>query len=397
MRWWLGLGVVWGLGTAWSAPEQTGWTVAAHLDGRGGLGRAAAKYEADLASVRGELTGLAIQRISTVSDDGHGVVRRWRVGRDGSRQRVAAMPHLPAGASSDKILRTFMAWAHPTNDRRQLVVLAMGHGGGLIGETEPSGSLSFGGLRAALAADRADATPVGLVGLDTCYGATLEVAYELRHEALALTAAPGVIYSPGLDWATALRSSAKWADDPQRLAKAVVGQGMPAAAGRPGMLTGLDLTQARATSEALGRLGQVLRADLRRHARVIALVRSRTASWGSNQELCDLGQLAQGLAENAETDELRTAAEDLRVAVAGMTLAHWTNAPAEGMRPGSGLGLYFPASLETLPEGYETAWQLGRDSGWAEFLAAYWQQLRQLFDPTGGELQTGDGGGRTRE
>jgi hypothetical protein len=221
---------------------------------------------------------------------------------------------------------------------------------------------------------------VDLLALDTCFGASLEAAYELRTVARRLTAAPGLIYSPGLDWAGALARAGGTGTDAADLPRTLVRLGMTGRVDRQSALIALDLDKVADAASGLAEMATGLRSDLARTAPAVAVVRSRCQTWGSRGELCDLGQLAAGLAANAPSEGLRQAATRTAQAVATATLARWMSAGGdEAVRPVTALGVYFPATLERLPEGYARGLALGAGTGWTGFLTDYWAWAERLL------------------
>lgn len=355
------------------------WTVVAHLDGRGGLGAAAQSYIDQLGAARSRLAGLAVQRVRE-SPDGSARVRRWLVAADGTRTDLQDAGDLASGESSLRCLRTFAEWARQRRGYGPVLLLYLGHGVGLTAGEGRDGYAGLAGLRRALQpAGEGSDKPYAVLALDTCFGGSLETAYELRGVARYLTAAPGLVDSPGLDWQGALQDADVAGDDGASLVRAVVSRGMVRPTGSHRGLVGVDLQRSSAAAAAMSRLAAALRDDIAGSGPAIALVRSRSQGWGEHDELCDVGQWVSGMAVNGGTEQVRRAAREAEAAIAEMTVASWTG---EGMETGnlarlpSALGVFFPSSLEETPASYETQLQFPAATGWADFLTDYWGWAR---------------------
>jgi len=210
--------------------------------------------------------------------------------------------------------------------------------------------------------------PLDLLGLDTCFGGSVEVAYELRGTCHYLTAAPGVIYSPGLAWSEAFE-----ANDcaPVAVMRAVVGAGM--SADGPAALVGLDLERLPGLSLALGALSAAVRKHLAELLPAMTFVRSRTRSWGERSELCDLRELAAGLQCNTADAEVTQASGQVKAAVDGLVVARWEGNVEGG--DGAGLGIYYPPTIEEVPAGYAKQFELAEVTGWGAYLREAWGRV----------------------
>lgn len=355
------------------------WSVVAHLDGRGGLCEAAQRYAEQLTAVRGKLANLAIQMVREAPDGTANVVR-WKVAAGGGHSGLSRPEPLPVGASTAESLRTFLEWAGPGTGEGPVLFLYLGHGVGLTAEQGRDGVPGIRALRQALEAEVGQSGKLyEIVALDTCFGASLETAYELRGVARYLTAAPGLMDSPGLNWREAFERDGSAGAGGLSLARAVVRGGM--VGGRLGRraLVGMDLRRTEEAAATASRLVAALRDDMGRCGPVVALVRSRTLDWGERDELCDMGQWAAGMAANGPTSLVREAAEATAQALDAMVIARWMGRglDTENMaHPPSGVGVFFPPSLEEVPTSYNGQLGFARTAGWATFLTEYWDWAR---------------------
>src|SRR5262249_30077087 len=117
---------------------------------------------------------------------------------------------------SPKTLADFLRWARalplagtngnggPNNERSRHFLILSGHGSGttedfLLKDEAATDSLTVDELKSVLADLRgARGTKLEILGMDACYMAMGEIAYELRHEADILVAAEGP--EPGFGW-----------------------------------------------------------------------------------------------------------------------------------------------------------------------------------------------------
>jgi hypothetical protein len=362
--------VVWLLGSVVAgiagpgAEAQPQWTVLAHIDTRGGLAPAAEQYEQRLREACGRRGfPLAVQRVSAAEGAGGGVVGTMRVWRDGAAHAgsVVQAANL-AGAieqAAPPVVQSLPA--------RHLLLVVVGHGTGLLQARERGQDARE--LACALAAvAQAWGRPLDVLGLDTCFGASLEDLWELRHTAGTITAAPGLIYSPGLRWDRALE--APGADDPRALARAVTQAGMTGATAEEALVS-VDTAGLPEVMAAVRELTGALDGQVSRQGPAVTLVRSRTRSWGQRRELCDLAGFAAGVEHNLSGEQVQAAAQRVGRAVGESLIARWWGggAPTDGA---AGLGVYFPPTFEAIPASYGEL-EFARDSGWYGFVRHYWE------------------------
>ncbi|MEN6401187.1 MAG: clostripain-related cysteine peptidase [Armatimonadia bacterium] len=278
---------------------------------------------------------------------------------------------LPKG-SVKGVLGAFVASALETLPAKHYALLVMGHGSGLL-RAQGAAGLSPRSLRDELEPAVAGlGCPLDLVGLDTCFGGSLEVACELRGTCRFLTAAPGLIYSPGLAWSEALESSSS---QPVDVARNVVKAGMPGE-GTVALLA-LDLSRLPAVSSGLSALTAALRNHLVELAPTMTFVRSRTRSWGEKNELCDVRELAARLQGNTANAEVSQASAQVIAAVDDMVVARWQGAGQGG--EALGLGIYYPPTVEEVPAGYAREFELAAMTGWAAYLRESWGRVSGMW------------------
>lgn len=348
-----------------AAEAQPQWTIFVCVDTRGGLQQAAREYQARLERVsRQRAFPLAVQRIVQDAPDA-GLTEqllvfdndRWRTARSG-----------PVGALAPAVGDA--AWTffrqHPA---RQRMVLIVGHGAGLL----ESQAMEPEALGTALSAPGGDAPPIDVLGLDTCYGASLEKLWALRGCCRYIVAAPGLVYSPGLRWDEALSEPA--GDEARTLAKSVTQLGMSRGT-QDAALVSIETAQLEGVRLRVAELVDMLVPQMAEMGPTIIFTRSRVASWGKRRELCDLAAFAAGLAANVGGGELAERALALRKALAAATVAQWM--PGDSVENGGpSVGIYFPPTVERLPAAYEAV-PFAEDSGWRRFLGQYWAWVSSL-------------------
>lgn len=349
--------------SACAAEAQPQWTVLVCIDTRGGLDQTAGDYQARLERVcRQRAFPLAIQRIS---QDAHGAGlaeqllvldnQKWHTARSG--------PILGLAPAIGEAAQVFFG-QHPG---RQRMLLIVGHGAGLL----ESQAMAPEALARALSDPDGDASPLDVIGLDTCYGASLEKLWALRECTRYLLAAPGLVYSPGLKWDEGLSEVA--ADDARALVKLVTELGMSGRT-QDAALVSIETAQLAGVCNRMSELADLLVPQMAAMGPTITFTRSRAASWGKRRELCDLGAFAAELAANAGPGEVADRAEALRAALAAATVAQWQAEPDRGV---SLVGVYFPPTVENMPPAY-AAVQFAIDSGWSRFLGQYWAWVSSL-------------------
>lgn len=354
-----------------TGPETGEWTVLAHLDARGGLSAAAARYQQVLTAHRGQLAGLAIQLVEEPQGQQDSRVRRWQVAADGRRMTAETWGRLPDAEPGTAALSSFLRWGARTPGHGRVLVLVLGHGG-----RAGSSGLTARQLRQALAASR-QSQPCELLALDMCYRGSLETLCELRGVTRYLTVAPGVIVSPGLDWDAVLERIGATTTG-RELARELVQRGGPAGTGA---LVAVDLTQLGAVLSAATALAEGLQREIERDADLVALLRSRTMSWGEHQEWCDVAALARGLECNLEPGTARQAAQALVQALQGLTVGEWLGRTPQTVQPIGGLGVYFPTGLGEMTDSWEMQSEFGRVTGWSTFLRSYWSHMQGKLTP----------------
>lgn len=309
--------------------------------------------------------------MQTVSAHGEGtVLRRERLASTGSVDSATAEPASDPGRG----LAEFVTWGVQAAPARHYALLVMGHGAGLLqAPTLPPDTLRPVALREGLelACNRLG-QPLDVVGLDTCYGGTLEIAYSLRKVCRYLTAAPGLIYSPGLDWAGALADLSVRPEAPT-LVRGLVRRGMPQR-DEPLALVGLDLRQLEPLCGQVQRLNRALQADHGGELPILIYARSHTQSWGDHSELVDLGVLAESLSSNGLSADVRGAAGEVLQGLTNLIMCRWESAETTACS-GSGVGVYFPPTFEAVPPEYAKSYEFASTSEWGKLLDFYWTRL----------------------
>ncbi len=347
------------------AEAQPQWTVLICLDTRGGLTEAADGYQHRMAVVCRRLgVPLAVLRLADEEDHPGRVTSRllmldkqgWR---EGGRRA--------SGGAAEGIARAART-AFRVRPARYTMLVIVKHGGGVLEAYEGLG-LDTGELARALAIGVQEwGGPVDVLGLDMCFSGALEKLWDLRQCARYISAAPGLVYSPGLRWDEAL--SRRGREGPREVAAEAARLGMTGGS-RDAALVSLETSSLTAVVAELRGVAVQWRAQMARHGQGVTVARSQAHTWGRRQELCDLGDLAAGLARHAPDDSLRADAVRLQEAVKSSIVGRWSGVSptADSL---SGLGIYFPRTVEAVPPAYERL-MFAADSDWYGFLRAYWE------------------------
>lgn len=340
----------------------------AYLSGQPDLIHSMGRYWRTLKSVAdsGDLN-------AAVQIDGPWMAARWRLGQ----QEADYEPLGPVDMADPETLSGFLQWRGPQTGNRRLLIIA-GHGTGLATlEQSRSGVMADGGsgqvLDAAAVAGVLDAQDVhfDVISLDSCHGASLEVAWELRRGCSYCVAPPAKLPTPGLPWAETLGA------DPVSTPIQAVRMLQQYYDGPVGVVDCRVLGEVR---DAFKSLVDALEADMEANIPALRFIRSRTTSWGYRDEACDALELTRRLARNAGTVEAANAAS---VAARALNAACVTSGGGEGDQPGRGkVGLFFPPGWENPPEWYHRAYSFARETGWARFLQKYHETVE--LDPAPG-------------
>jgi hypothetical protein len=349
------------------ADGRTEWAVMAYLSGQDDLEADAEAYLDTIMRAARDGECAAAAQI-----DGAGQCVRWLRQPGEMRQRLR-MGVANMGAQST--LSSFMSWAWQNLDADRYILIVLGHGTGLATLEPGLSGVAFDGgscdaltlpeLAGALDESRPRGTRLDLVALEACYAAGLEVAYGLRTVADYMVASPDRVPSPGLPWAATLGRLSGYTD-----AGAVI---EALCSSYSHALVGVNLGATAEVADALGELVEALDVNLSTNARFVRLVRSRTRSWGYRNEMCDLLELAELLHQMAPDDVVERCAAELAAAVDGAIIGgnQQQTANAE-VHPGN-LGIFFPAGWEDVPDHYRQEYVLAAETGWADFLHAYFE------------------------
>lgn len=365
-----------GLGSAAEAAGETKdnvpfWAIFVVLDSRGELQSAGQQMQQQWQAIaRQNGWPLGVLRFTEEKTANQSLIRQKTAYFDKNRwQEVSAGRVARMGACAAQSAREFFA-RRPAQHR--LLVLA-GHGRGLLEREEDSQALEPAEVAQRWAALSPGREPqLDIVSLESCYSGAWERLWEWRALTHYIIAAPGLIYQPGLRWASV------WPPQGEQHALADVvrrvTQGGMARA-REAALVAVETRKMPAAMEAWRSLAEQLRRQLPEVGPIVAYVRSRTASWGKRQELCDvggfLGLLPECLpaAQHSVARQAQSAQQALREAI----LAQWPASEGHGGWQ-AGLGVYFPRTVERLPEQYG-GWTFARESAWQAFLQAYTQWM----------------------
>jgi len=305
-----------------------------------------------------------------------------RLLRAGAEVRVEGpVADRPPNLACAGTLTEFLAWARDEAPADHYAVVVFGHGTSASGRGWDGAEI---GAWPALSIDAtaggdplepeelAQAIAVGLgkraeiVVLDCCYGASLEVAWELREAAGLVIASPGRLRSTGLAWG-AMLGEAGTELGPEALALA-----WAEAAGQD--LTILRSDRLGELRAAVERLSGLLLDRMPVATPSLTGAGSACSTWGSEGEMIDLRALCAGVAARSD-GELKIAAQQ---AVGAIDECVALPAASEGRGAvtvpfARGFGRSWPGAA---PQGF------GELSGWGAMTRAYHARLRNLMHRT---------------
>jgi hypothetical protein len=290
----------------------------------------------------------------------------------GSEAFVARPPAGGANSADPDALVDLFDWAREAAPAERYIVVVYGHGSSASGRAwDGSQVASWPALAIDATAGGDPLQPAELAGaiekglgrkvdiviLDCCYGASLEVAWDLQLATDLLIASPGRVASDGLPWGSLLgRVSA--AGPTTEIAQSVIEQHQGT--------TGLRLPALGSLKAALRALCAELIGNMPEYAPALTLAVSQSERWGAEREMCDLRALCVGLAATegpVANAALQTVAALDRCAISGMATVPFAIGPElQSVR--------FPVDGFT------------RTSSWGEMMEVYRNRLEELMHRT---------------
>ena len=373
------------------APASS-WTVMAYLDGYSDLQPAAHRYLAQLFAGERHPQVRVVAQVNRQEDgDSALMAARYYYDELGARQRQQVGRD---DAEAGQGLATFIKWAMQQAPARHYALLIMGHGQPAVAGQEET--LRGEQIAAAVRAASRGTGPIAAIFLDCCYGATLEMVWQLRDVAHYLVGPPGLMYSPGLPWASILghlqRQPQITGTELARVAVTAAGKYWQSEPDLPAALVAIDLRRLDLIIGTLAGLSQSAVAQMPAIAAEVALARSQAMAWGPQGNVADLGGFATVLAEISTNPDLARHAWEVSQAVREATVAsHIQGHSAAGKTRGMGISIFFPLNLELdrLPLGYGQLAQMGEQSGWSLFLQSYLTHVGRLVTAEGSGLVSG--------
>ncbi len=367
-----------------SAPAQ--WAIIVYVSGEVDLQPVAERYWQCLENARlsDEIIVVAEFVARDGGDGGEVWGQRCWYGKAG---RQDCQSEQLTGLSQAARIANLIKWAIHRAPAKRYALVVVGHGRvapTLVteGNGEEPTSLSSPELRAALAQGLADNSreKLDVLFLDCCFGATVEVAAELKDMVGYLVGTPGLMYSPGLPWDEILRWLSAHPDaDAQALvqqAVASLGSLWEQEPELPVSLIAIDASRAEAVQRRVRVLAVVARERMPTTVPEITLARSRAESWGSRGELVDLGGFAAALGTISAFGTVAQRAQQLSRAIERAVVARYVQGPlAPGQVRHQGLAVFFPLGREQWPESYQEAYEGGFAKCWGPFLNAYLRGL----------------------
>ena len=365
----------------------------AYLDGEGKLAPAAQHYLEQLLGVQPHHQVNVVAQVNREEDGGAGLVAvRYSASQSGDYRRqsldlIEVDNYLP--------LANFVKWAMQEAPAQHYALLIMGHSRPpWSGAETPTASQPLSGEHLArtvrAAVGQAVSEPIEVIFLECCYGATVEVVAQLRGAACYLVGPPGPTYSPGLPWADILRYLQQ---HPEMTGGELAGATLQAAQqywqnepDLPVALVAIDLQRVNKVVSCLAEFSDTAVSQMPGVIAEVTLARSRTMSWGPQDNIADLGGFANALAELTTSPILAQRAWELGQAIRAATVNSYIQGPgSEGKVKGVGLGIFFPVTGESdqLPTGYQSVAQLYGHNNWGAFLQSYLTGLRDLASAAG--------------
>ncbi len=389
----VGLGIILALTVPAAAGASARWTIMAYLDGEGKLAPAAQHYLEQLLGVQPHHQVNVVAQVNREEDGGAGLVAvRYSASQSGDYRRqslglIEFDNHLP--------LANFIKWAMQKAPAQHYALLIMGHsrppwsGAEISTAPQPLSSEHLARMVRA-AVGQAVSEPIEVIFLEYCYGVTVEVVAQLHDAACYLVGPPGPTYSPGLPWADILRHLQQ---HPEMTGGELAGATLQAAQqywqsepDLPVALVAIDLQRVNEVVNCLAEFSDTAVTQMPGVIAEVTLARSRTMSWGPQDNIADLGGFANALAELTTSPVLAQRAWELGQAIRAATLNSYIQGPgSEGKVKGAGLGIFFPVTGESdrLPAAYQSVAQLYGHNNWGAFLQSYLTGLRDLASAAG--------------
>ncbi len=374
---------------AMSGEETPAWAIAAYVSADGDLSRVGARYADGLLRFA-KAAGVPLALQVNVAAAEAGAVRLLV---EGNTTRAEPLPpSVTAGNAS--AVEAFGRWACNQVAGRRTALIVFGHGlsPGAEGDKSPlrlsaelmlarneRNALSPRELREGLL--RAGLRPDVIV-LECCFGASLDVLWELRAVTGTVLASPGRRPAEGVPWAAVVDTGIASAADGEQFARVVM-ESVRSSSRCPAAMTVIRAARVEAVAAAAAELSRTV-ARNESYVAALAMARRRCVEWGYQRELCDLGQLAAMLAAT-EAGEVSEAAERVATAVAECVVGK------VGLPAGTGgIAVVLPGGRWQAPPGY------GKDeagfaarSGWRELVQRYCQWQQHLIGPKSDEAGLG--------
>ncbi len=350
------------------------WSLFAFVSAEGNLQAAGNDYAHSLMTVAAEADLTVALQIDNGTD------RPVRHLLFDGRVRSIGESQAPEPSSHHGEFADFFRWARDSTNADRYAVVVFGHGVSASGrgwDGARAGSWPMLGLTSR--ADGAPLRPAALATamreglgrsadvlvLDTCYGASLEAVWDLRRAADVIVASPGRVPSTGMPWERALLEApgtASAADTGRRWAGA--GEGAVA----------VDTRGLVSVAKSIAALSTALLEDIDEFAPALTAARSSSDAWGWQNEMCNLRELCDVLAQHCG-DGVSEAALDAVAALDDCIVSD-----------GGALTVPFPAGLwaegvVSQPEGFNEI------SRWGEMTAAYLDRQQQLMRRTLDDLR----------
>jgi len=374
-----------------------GWTLAAYVCADGDLRGLGQAYVAELE--RGARAGgwtLALQ-IDKGAGAGSAVAVRRLIPGGGEAQTVRVGGDEPMNAGRSESLAGFLRWAGERAPGTRLGLIVFGHGASPAGLSADGGSTA-GEAAVAFDADCADALTVRevvdalaavdgtaeLLALDSCFGCSADVVWELRGRVGVLVASPGRVPGSGLPWGAILSGRRPEAMTPEALAQGCLDEVSRSRESGEG-LTAMRCAGLVEVAGAVRELCTAIATQPEAGMVELAVARRLCRDLGPEREMCDLRELCVGL-RDSRSAALRGAAVGVAEAIDGCVLGRLGGGAGAG-----GLTVVMPGGLTGVVDDYGARVQgFAGGSGWGELVRAHCRGLQGLMRRTTGNPRRGE-------
>ncbi|GAB4113460.1 MAG: hypothetical protein Fur005_28870 [Roseiflexaceae bacterium] len=309
--------------------------------------------------------------------------RRYLIGRDDDPDRInsAVLRDLGQINTGDpQALADFLVWGVQSFPAKRYGLVIWDHGSawaGIAGDVRAGGdTLSLPELEQALASTQAqlNGRRFDLIGFDACLMAQLDVLLAVAPYGDIAVASADLVPNDGWAWDAWLSSLTQTpSQNGRELAEAAVQSYQAAYQPRNlpnAMLAAFDLSQIPTLASQTGALADLANNTIDQSYRPLANARAQALIYSQPRteefSAVDLGDLLTRLVANQPGAALTEQAMLVQQTLSQVRIAAW-----QGSNTGSGMSIFFPEQAALLPNAYEQASPLARQTNWVRFLRVY--------------------------